>query len=234
MMSKSGIDYINSKPELVRQWIEREKDNHQKYLADHPDSLIPAFHNDLRNLGFEFEISNQIMQFLPIHKAEILPLAVKYYQQAREKLKDNEQNYFLGFFHFKGFEEVVPMLLEDFYSPNTSRLTREFIGESLRVIRSKKFINDYLKIISSPKYGTGRLAIISLVGKLKVDAAIPLFIEMLEDEKLRSHAISALGDYKREEFRPYFKRFENDQNTYLKKYAKSALKKLDGLKNNKE
>jgi len=84
-MSKSGIDYINSRPELVREWIERDKENFREYVAECPDSLIPLFHNDLRNLGFKFEISSQIMHFLPKYKAEILPLAIQYYKQATDK-----------------------------------------------------------------------------------------------------------------------------------------------------
>lgn len=223
-MSKSGIDYINSKPELVRQWIERDKENFLKYLAGHPYSLIPVFHNDLRNLGFQFEISNQIKHYLPEYKAEILPLAIQYYKRAEY---DNEKDFFMSFFHYRGFEEVVPMLLEDFYSPKTPDSTRSFIAENLRVIHSKKYKEDYLKIISDQCYGVSRYAVMDLVGKLKIEAAIPLLIKMLDEEKLRINAICALGDYKKEELRPYFQRFENVKESYWRKYAKSALKKLD-------
>lgn len=225
-MSRSGIDYINSNPELLKKWIEREKKEAEKYYADHPDSLIPLFEKELRGLGFEFEISNQTFGFLPKFKEIILPIAIKYYQMAKDQRKDNEQNHFLSYFHFKGFEEVVPMLLEDFYSSNTSRLTREFISDCLYQIRSKKYIDDYLTILSNPEYENYYLFIALLVSSLKVEAAVPLFIKMLDNENIRVVGIQALGKYKREEFRAYFERFKNDKNTFVRKSARSALKKL--------
>ncbi len=66
--------------------------------------------------------------------------------------------------------------------------------------------------------------------KLKVEKAIPILIDLLEDEDVRLHAITALGDFKREEFRPYFERFENDKHPGWRKYSRAALKKLDKQK----
>ena len=70
--------------------------------------------------------------------------------------------------------------------------------------------------------------IILLVGKLKVKAAIPILINWLEDEGVRLQAIAALGDFKQENVRQYFERFQNSTHPGWRKYAKSALKKLNG------
>lgn len=217
---------INSNPALVKLMIENEKKSTKEYIEKNHDSLIPKFEQGLRNMGFEFETSNQTIGFMPKHKDSILPLAIKYYQQAKEQHKHNEQNHFLKFFSFKGFEEVIPMMLTDFYSTSTENLTRWFIADCLYQIRSRKYIPDYLKIISNPEYGINRQMVILLVGKLKVEEAVPILIDLLEDKEVRLHAISALGDYKREEFRPYFERFENDKHSGWRKYARAALKKL--------
>ncbi len=88
---------INSNPALVKQMIENSKKASEKYFAEHPDSLIPPFEQELRDLGFRFEISEQIKQFLHKHKKTILPIAIKYYRLARELEKPNEQNYFMSF-----------------------------------------------------------------------------------------------------------------------------------------
>lgn len=227
MMSKYDI---NSNPKLVKLMIENEKKACERTCAINPGALSLKFCNELRELGYEFEVPSQTVGFMPKHKETILPISIKYYQQA----KDEEKPFFLSYFRFKGFEEVVPMLLEDFYLPQTSRLTREFITEALDRIRSKKYLDEYLKILSNPDYENFYLFIALMVSSWKVEEAIPIFIKMLDNEKISALGVQALGKYKREEFRPYFERFENDQNTYLKKYAKSALKKLDGLKNNEE
>lgn len=215
---------INSNPALVKQMIENSKKASEKYFAEHADSLIPPFEQELRNLGFQFEISEQIKQFLPKHKKTILPIAIKYYQQATY---DNEKNFFISLFHYRGFAEVIPMLLNDFYSDKISSLTRQFIGETLRAIRSKKYIDDYLEIIAKPQYGLARVPIFLLVGDLKVEQAIPILVHLLEvDEEFAPCALQTLGTYKRFELRPYFERFTNSSDMHLRKIAKAALKKL--------
>ncbi len=72
--------------------------------------------------------------------------------------------------------------------------------------------------------------IILLVGKLKVEAAIPILIDLLEEEDVRLQAIVALGDFKQESLCPYFEQFENAQHSGWRKYARMCLKKLDPLK----
>ena len=223
-----GIESINNNPDILKKVIDRVKLDSEQYYRNNPDSLVPSFEKELRELGFDFEISNQTLGFMPKHKNIILPIAIKYYQLAKKQKKDNEQNHFISFFAFKGLEEVVPTLLEDYYSPETPDLTRWFISDCLYSIRSKKYVDEYLKIISNKSYGTNRRMIILLIGKLRVENAIPLLIELLEDEEVRLHSICALGDFKREEFRCYFERFQDSKHSGWRKYSRNALKKLDG------
>jgi len=212
---------------MLKIWIDKEKMEAEQYYSEHSDSLIPYFEEELKALGFVFEISSQTPAFMPKHKKTILPIAIKYYQLAKEQQKYNEQNHFISFFRFKGFEEVVPMLIEDYYSKAMPDLTRWFISDCLFQIKSKHYIDEYLKIISSPEFGENRQMIILLIGKLKVEKAIPVLIDLIEDEGVRLHVITALGNFKREEFRCCFERFENAKHPGWRKCAKEALKKLD-------
>ena len=134
----------------------------------------------------------------------------------------------MSFFHFKGLEEVVPMLIEDYYLEQTHDLTRWFISDCIYQIRSKSFVKEYLDIVSNRVFGRNRQMIVLLLGKLKEESAVPTLIDLLEDEEVRLHAISALGEFKREEFRCYFERFQNSTNTGWRKCAKAAIKKLNG------
>lgn len=222
-----SIKDINNNPKRLKAWIDNEKAADKIYFSKNPDSVILIFVKELKNLGFEFETNNQILGFMPKYKSEILPIAIKYYQLAREKQKDNEQNYFLNFFQFKGLNEVVPMLIEDYYRSETTELTRWFISDCLYTIRSKEFLSDYINIASNPLYGYNRQMIVLLLGKLKFENTIPLLIDLLEDEEVRLHAIEALSNFKREDFRCHFERFQNSKHPGWRKYAKKALKKLD-------
>lgn len=119
------------------------------------------------------------------------------------------------------------MLLVDYYSDRTPDTTRWFISDTLFEIRSRKYVQDYLRIVSDPTFGRNRQMLVLLLGKLKEESAIPVLIDLLEDEEVRLHAISALGQFKREEFRGYFERFQNASHAGWRKYARESLKKLD-------
>lgn len=212
---------INSNPYLVNLLLEQYKES-EKQMEKNPDSILLAFKQELLNLGFSFQVLNQAESLLPKYKDIVLPIVIKYYKKAKLK---NEKQYLLGWFHHKGLEEVVPMLLEDYCSNNTD-IDKWAIGDRLYQICSKKYVDDYLKIIADPSYGIDRQMIVLLVGKLKVEAAIPILIDLLEDEGVRLHAIDALGNFKREEFRCHFERFQNSTHPGWRKYAKIALKKL--------
>ena len=213
---------INSNPNLAKHMLEQYKASEEQ-MEKNPDSVLPAFKHELLNLGFNFQVLNQAESLLPKYKDTVLPVVIKYYKMAKLK---NEKQYLLGWFHHKGLEEVVPMLLKDYYS-NNSDIDKWAIGDRLYQIRSKKYIDEYLKIISDSSYGQDRQMIILLVGKLKVEAAIPILIDLLEDEGVRLQAIVALGDFKRKDFRPYFERFQNAKHPGWQKYAKAALKKIE-------
>ena len=213
---------INSNPDLVKRMIDRYKENEEQ-LRKNPDSILLDFKQELLDLGFDFQVLNQAESFLPKHKDTILPVVIKYYKMAKLK---NEKQYLLGWFHHRGLDEVVPLLLEDYFSDDPD-VDRWEIGDRLYQIRSKKHIADYLKIIANASYGQDRQMVILLVGKLKAEVAIPVLIDLLEDEGVRLQAIAALGDFKRGDLRPYFERFQNSKHPGWRKYAKSALKKLD-------
>ena len=223
-----SIKDINNDPKRVKMWLDREKAAEEQYRRDNPDSLIPLFVKELRALGFEFETANQAVGLIPKHKKAIVPVAVKYYRLAQELEKPNEQNYFLRFLHIKGLDDVVPMLLEDYYSEKTEDLTRWFISDCIYQIRARVFVKEYLDIVSSRKFGQNKQMIVLLLGKLKEESAVPVLIDLLEDEDFRLHAICALGQFKREEFRCYFERFRDSAHPGWRKYARSAIKKLDG------
>lgn len=222
-----GINDTYSESNVIKMRIHNEKEAAERYYIENPDSLIPLFERELRELGFDFEVSSQTFGFIPKYKKDILPIAVRYYQLAKKHKKTNEQMHFMGFFRIKGFDDIVPMLLEDYCSEETDDLTRWFISDCLYYIRSKKFIREYQIISSNRLFGINRQMIVLLLGKLKDDTSVPILIALLEDEEVRLQAICALGEYKRESFRCYFERFKDDTHPGWRKYARAALKKLD-------
>lgn len=221
------MDFIYNNPELLDQWVNYRKNQDQEYYKEHSATLVLQFEKELRDKGFIFEISEQVLSFMPKNKEIILPIAIKYYQEAKRLRRRNEQEYFMQFFYYKGIEEVVPILLDDFKSLEIRDIDRWSIGDCLYQIQSKKYIDEYLEIISNAEYGQSRQMLILLVGHFKVDKAIPILINLLEDEDVRLHAIDALGCFKREEFRGYFEKYENSSHPGWRREARKALKKIN-------
>ena len=122
--------------------------------------------------------------------------------------------------HFSGIKLKEPV-------ENAVKKAKGMQENTLFEIRSRKYVQDYLRIVSDPTFGRNRQMLVLLLGKLKEESAIPVLIDLLEDEEVRLHAISALGQFKREEFRGYFERFQNASHAGWRKYAREALKKLD-------
>lgn len=213
---------INSNPDLIKLIIGKYKAEEEK-LLNNPDSVLPRFKQELLNMGFEFQVLNQAESLLPKNKELVLPIVIKYYKEARLK---NEKRYLLTWFCHSELEEVIPMLLAD-YRSSDPLIDRWAIGDCLYQIHSKKYIADYLKIISDPTYGQDRQMVVLLVGKLKVYEAIPVLISLLDDEGVRLQAIIALGNFKQENLRQHFERFQNSDHAGWRKYSRAALKKLD-------
>ena len=195
----------------------------QKYFLENPDSLIPSFMEEIREMGFEFKSSAQIIGFMPNYKSIILPIVIRYYQKSSVQ---NERLYFLKFFRFRGLVEVVQMLLDNFYvSKNPTE--QWSIADCLYTIKASEYAEDYLKIISDNQYGISRQMIVLLVGELKIHTAIPILIPLLDDPDVTGQAISALGKFKKKEFTSLFTRFLCHKKAYYRNEAKKALQQLE-------
>lgn len=214
---------INNNAFLTDQMMQQHLAGEEQ-ARNNPESILLEFKQELLDLGFSFQVLNQAEKLLPKYKSIVLPIVTKYYKLAKIP---SEKQYLLKWFHHKGLEEVVPMLLEDYLSSDPN-IDRWAIGDRLYQIRSKNYIKEYLTIVRDPSFGYSRQMIVLLLGKLKEESAIPTLIDLLEDEKVRLHAISALGEFKCEEFRCYFERFQNSSHPGWRKYAKAAIKKLNG------
>lgn len=221
-----SMETVNSSPSFQQQWLAREKENEKQYFAGHPDSLIPRFAAELSALDLHTETTTQLLGFMPRHKKTVLPIAVTYYQQAKQKTLPDEQNFFLQFFQFKGINEVVPLLIEDYKDAQTTDLTRWFISDCLYQIRNPDHMEMYLELVSDPQYGINRQMLVLLLGKLKSESAIPVLIALLEDSDVSMQSIIALGEYRQPEFRPYFEQFLTSREQGIRNAARASLKKI--------
>lgn len=209
--------------EFISEISKALQESEQKSFSD-PNSVLLEFSCELKEMGFEFPTIYHAISYTKTHGAQVVPVAWKYYQKATER---NERSYLLGWITKEVASSAVPALLRDFYA-ETNEQMRWAIADALYTLASKKYKKEYINIIANPEYGISRQMLVLLVGKLKIEEAIPTLVTLLDDDSVTAHALIALGKYKKPEFREYFERFIDSPNKLWRKEAKKALKKLPG------
>lgn len=194
----------------------------EQAIAADPTSVLPALREELTQLGFTFPTIYHAIELKKTHPEVIGPLALKYYQLAVQK---QEKSYLLGWLPKKSAAAAIPVLLEDFYS-DADNIDHWGIADTLYTFASRKYVQDYLDIIADPVYGAARQMLVLLVGRLRVDRAIPVLIELLDDPCITAHAIIALGRFRRDELRPHFERFAACPDPLCRREAQKALARL--------
>ncbi len=69
---------INSNPDLVKHMLEQYKASEER-TDKNPDSILPAFKQELLNLGFDFQVLNQAESLLPKYKDTALPVRIAFW-----------------------------------------------------------------------------------------------------------------------------------------------------------
>jgi HEAT repeat protein len=124
-------------------------------------------------------------------------------------------------------------LIEEFYrllGDETSHgsTTRWAIANALTVVARGDSVDAVLKLIALPSSGSARQMLALTLGKLKDRRAVPVLIELLNDEQIVGHAASALGMIKAPEARQALLSMRNHPRTWVRKEIEKAILKIDG------
>lgn len=84
-----------------------------------------------------------------------------------------------------------------------------------------------MKIVSNTNFGASRQMVVLLLGKIKAQDSIPVLLNLIDDPVITGHVINALGQFKREDFRPYFEKYLNHKNSFYRREARKAISKID-------
>lgn len=109
-----------------------------------------------------------------------------------------------------------------------SMTLRAALSSALLCIKDKSKIDEYISLIESEKTRKDTHYLILLLGELKVTKAIPLLVDLLneDDVALQSAAIQALGHFKKKtDLKEIIGPFLESKNEILQECAKKVLKK---------
>ena len=143
--NEENIDVASQNKDIIH---EIEEDERKEY--GDPNKIKWQFIEELKQRGFQIEYFYRAEALMPRYKDVIVPLVIKYYNRATEKI---EKDMLIRLLYYKGLDEAVPFLIEKL---NDSEVDKWRICDCLYEIRSKKYINEYLRIIGDSSLGSSR------------------------------------------------------------------------------
>lgn len=177
---------------------------------------------DLEHIGIKFGDVNDLRRHLSSKHKRAIPIILEHIR----KLPEDDKEALVRALTKKGFDEAVPFLLEEFR--RTPLVNYKWvIGNAFDVIQPKKkeWIEEMKKFVQDRSHGIGRQMMVSALGKIKEESAIPILIRLLDDSDVSGHALDALSRLKRPELDEQFERFVNHKVTWIKNTAKQAIRR---------
>jgi HEAT repeat protein len=180
--------------------------------------------NDIRSKGVEISSINDLIK-MDMSFKDLVPILLKHIQEIDD---ESDKQFLVRCLGVKGYTEATEQLITEFHkSENPSY--KWAIGNTLSIIQDRKHVHELIEIVKTKQHGRARQMIVIALGKMKVREAIPFLIELLSDEVVVGHVISALGYYKDPIVIQYLEPFKNHKVWWVKNEASKVIGKLQKL-----
>ena len=208
----------------------REKEKRLSY-SKHDRELYSRIIDEVNSKGYYIQYLFQL-RWMEKEDFEIInDIILKYSLQFERKRTKYSLLWYLG---VRGNYGATDFLLEQFRKPNDYEENmgwnfsrRGMCSSALLEIRDKSKIDEYIEIIENEDTRQDSFFFILMLGKLKVEKAIPLFVELLKEDNtdLQSAAIKSLAKFKNKiDLNPIMAPFLLSDNKVIRDNAKKALK----------
>ena len=179
--------------------------------------------------GVEIENINDLMRIDKRHK-DLVPILVKH---LREIDDESDKEFLVRCLGVKGFTQASRPLIQEFYDASKPSY-KWAIGNTLSMIQDREVVTDLVKIVQEKKHGTARRMIVSGLGIYRTEESVKkVLIELLNDDDVFGHALSAMAKMGDEKLRRYIEPFTNHETTWVRNKAKKAIEKFAKQANTK-
>lgn len=179
---------------------------------------------DVRELGFEMSSINDLMEINKKHRG-LVPILLR---NLKEIDDESDKEFIVRCLGVKGFNEASKPLIHEFYKSNS--LTFKWaIGNTLSIIKDKESLPDLIKIAQEKEHGIARQMIVDCLGSFKVENVKDVLIELLDDNEVAGHAISAIAKIGDVSLVKYIEPFLSYKVRWVRNEANKAIKKLLNL-----
>jgi HEAT repeat protein len=100
------------------------------------------------------------------------------------------------------------------------------VGNALSVVATESDYGDLVELLRDERHGKAREMLPIALARTGAPRAVEVLIDMLGDEQVAGHAITALGRLKALQAREPIERFLTDSRTWVRREAKKALERL--------
>jgi hypothetical protein len=100
------------------------------------------------------------------------------------------------------------------------------IGNALSIVTNDSVFDEIAELVTDKRHGNAREMLAVALGNMKNPQAVDLAIQLLNDETVVSHALTALAKLKSERSRPYIEALADHPKPLVRKEAKRVLVKL--------
>jgi hypothetical protein len=117
-------------------------------------------------------------------------------------------------------------LIEEFRKAQ-NWLLKWAIGNALSVVADKSVFDEVVELVRDKRHGRAREMLPLALVKTKDPRVVPILIELLNDEEIAGHAVSALRRLAPPEARTAIEPFISHPKTWIRNEAKRTLAKID-------
>lgn len=206
----------------VKTETESRRDLSKQYDYAVADRMIA----ELNGLGYEFSYFADL-QYCIITDKRAIPIFECYIPLFRET------GFAIGVLpHIsqKQYYECTEFLIEQYLryeqSGKALPVVSNAFDNALVRIRDKRFIGEYCTLISGPEHRDRFYFLMELLSKWKVQEALPIIVNRLENDRQKAPAIISLGNYRDSSYSHLVEPFLSSENRYIRKVAGQALQKM--------
>lgn len=175
----------------------------------------------IRESGVEISSINELMKINIKHRA-LVKILIRHLSEIDD---ESDKEFIVRCLGVKGFAEATESLINEFY--NSNNITFKWtIGNTLSIIENNEYLPKMLRIVQEKEHGIARQMIVEGLGRFKDNNVKAVLIELLNDEEVVGHAISALAKTGDVTVVKYIEPYLNHKVKWIRNEACKAIKKL--------
>lgn len=201
-----------------------ELDEFSKHYREEQAKIV----SDLEEIGVQI---TDIYQELPTNKAnwkKATPILIEWLPQVKNSGLREAVIRLLSVPWLRG-NPVGGTLMKMALNPTLSSDLRWVIGNTMEVIADDKSFSDIKKLVTDRSFGISRQMFVMALGRMKTPEAIPLLVDLLDDDDVNGHAIVALRKLKAIETVEDIRKLVNYPRTWVRNEAKKTVAKFEKL-----